>query len=69
MCPAPARRRRCPRPIDKGPLTLSASGDVLYNPRLRRRCPIVDGVPRLLPSSGEAVGREEYEELCRRSAT
>ncbi|WP_327191308.1 Trm112 family protein [Streptomyces xinghaiensis] len=46
-------------PLDKGPLILDEAGGALYNPRLRRRYPIVDGIPRLLPSSGEpAVGRE-----------
>ncbi|KNE79191.1 MULTISPECIES: Trm112 family protein [Streptomyces] len=46
-------------PLDKGPLILDEAGDALYNPRLRRRYPIIDGIPRLLPSSGEpAVGRE-----------
>ncbi|WP_405728764.1 Trm112 family protein [Streptomyces sp. NBC_00028] len=40
-------------PIDKGPLLLLDSGDALYNPRLRRRYPIVDGIPQLLPTSGE----------------
>ncbi|MEU8972049.1 Trm112 family protein [Streptomyces monashensis] len=40
-------------PIDKGPLTLLDSGDALYNPRLKRRYPIVDGIPQLLPTSGE----------------
>nr|WP_329625543.1 Trm112 family protein [Streptomyces sp. NBC_01255] len=31
----------------------------LYNPRLRRRYPIVDGVPQLLPSSGEPAVADE----------
>ncbi|MGW8888203.1 Trm112 family protein [Streptomyces sp. NPDC055749] len=41
-------------PLDKGPLILDEGGDALYNPRLNRRYPIVDGIPQLLPSSGEA---------------
>ncbi|MFS8199535.1 Trm112 family protein [Streptomyces sp. CWNU-52B] len=41
-------------------------GDALYNPRLRRRYPIVDGIPQLLPSSGEQVTDREHEELLRR---
>ncbi|MEU1181681.1 Trm112 family protein [Streptomyces sp. NPDC005820] len=45
-------------PIDKGPLTLLEEG-ALYNPRLRRRYPIVDGIPQLLPTSGEPVPQEE----------
>jgi uncharacterized protein YbaR (Trm112 family) len=65
-------------PLDKGPLHLltreeagaeagaKAREDALYNPRLRRRYPIVDGIPQLLPSSGEQVSEEEHEELLRR---
>ncbi|MGR3933711.1 Trm112 family protein [Streptomyces sp. BRA346] len=53
-------------PLDKGPLTLLLPEDVLYNPRLRRRYPIVDGVPQLLPSSGERVPDEEHERLTQR---
>ncbi|MEU0844423.1 Trm112 family protein [Streptomyces sp. NPDC005962] len=53
-------------PLDKGPLTLLLPEDVLYNPRLRRRYPIVDGVPQLLPSSGERVPDEEHERLAKR---
>jgi len=55
-------------PLDKGPLTLLLPEDVLYNPRLRRRYPIVDGVPQLLPSSGERVPDEEHERLTKRLA-
>lgn len=65
-------------PLDKGPLHLltqdeagadagaEAREGTLYNPRLRRRYPIVDGIPQLLPSSGEQVSEEEHEELLRR---
>ncbi|MFF1684852.1 MULTISPECIES: Trm112 family protein [unclassified Streptomyces] len=66
-------------PLDKGPLhllppedgTLVAdgtllSGAALYNPRLRRRYPIVDGIPQLLPSSGEQVPEDEHERLLDR---
>ncbi|MET9563937.1 MULTISPECIES: Trm112 family protein [Streptomyces] len=38
----------------------------LYNPRLRRRYPIVDGIPQLLPSSGEQVTDDEHEDLLLR---
>ncbi|MEW1901680.1 MULTISPECIES: Trm112 family protein [unclassified Streptomyces] len=48
-------------PLDKGPLTLPAGRDALYNPRLRLRYPIVDGIPQLLPSSGLRVSAEEHE--------
>ncbi|NSC21598.1 Trm112 family protein [Streptomyces albus subsp. chlorinus] len=51
-------------PLDKGPLTLLRHpGEALYNPRLRRRYPIVDGIPQLLPSSGEQLGEEEHRRL------
>ncbi|MET7603301.1 Trm112 family protein [Streptomyces avermitilis] len=57
-------------PLDKGPLHLlvpeSEKDGVLYNPRLHRRYPIVDGIPQLLPSSGEQVTEDEHEELLRR---
>lgn len=52
-------------PLDKGPLSLLTPEDVLYNPRLRRRYPILDGIPQLLPSSGEQVTDAEHERLLR----
>ncbi|MFJ8080975.1 Trm112 family protein [Streptomyces sp. NPDC096205] len=52
-------------PLDKGPLHLLAD-DALYNPRLRRRYPIVDGIPQLLPSSGEQLGDDEHEDFLLR---
>lgn len=42
------------------------AGEALYNPRLRRRYPIVDGIPQLLPSSGVQVGDDEHEALLKR---
>ncbi|MBC2901544.1 Trm112 family protein [Streptomyces cupreus] len=59
-------------PLDKGPLHLlppdgpADPGEALYNPRLRRRYPIIDGIPQLLPSSGEQVGDDEHEALLKR---
>ncbi|MFF2128801.1 Trm112 family protein [Streptomyces olivochromogenes] len=43
-----------------------SAGEALYNPRLHRRYPIVDGIPQLLPSSGEQVTEDEHEELLKR---
>ncbi|MFD0309983.1 Trm112 family protein [Streptomyces sp. NPDC127119] len=64
-------------PLDKGPLhllgretgsteTTEGTDAALYNPRLRRRYPIVDGIPQLLPSSGEQVTDDEHEDLLLR---
>ncbi|MFI6929533.1 Trm112 family protein [Streptomyces sp. NPDC050287] len=58
-------------PLDKGPLHLVAPdgpdrAELLYNPRLHRRYPIVDGIPQLLPSSGEQVTDDEHEALLKR---
>ncbi|WP_030669251.1 Trm112 family protein [Streptomyces cellulosae] len=58
-------------PLDKGPLHLVAPdepdrAELLYNPRLHRRYPIVDGIPQLLPSSGEQVSDDEHEALLER---
>ncbi|MFF5841458.1 Trm112 family protein [Streptomyces massasporeus] len=59
-------------PLDKGPLHLLAEEagreKALYNPRLHRRYPITDGIPQLLPSSGEQVPDDEHEELLKRMA-
>jgi uncharacterized protein YbaR (Trm112 family) len=55
-------------PLDKGPLHLVEPDGALYNPRLHRRYPIVDGIPQLLPASGEQVCDDEHEELLKRMA-
>ncbi|MCI3930468.1 Trm112 family protein [Streptomyces sp. AN091965] len=63
-------------PLDKGPLVLvrpersgpAEADQALYNPRLHRRYPIVDGIPQLLPSSGEQVTEEEHERLLTQTA-
>ncbi|NBE54981.1 Trm112 family protein [Streptomyces boluensis] len=52
-------------PLDKGPLHLLVPDEALYNPRLRRRYPVVDGIPQLLPSLGEQVTDEEHERLLK----
>jgi len=53
-------------PLDKGRLVLLLPEEALYNPRLRRRYPIVDGIPQLLPSSGVRVPDEEHEQIIKR---
>ncbi|MBY8340803.1 Trm112 family protein [Streptomyces spinosirectus] len=60
-------------PLDKGSLHLlppagPTDDEALYNPRLHRRYPIVDGIPQLLPSSGEQVSDAEHEVLLERMA-
>jgi len=60
-------------PLDKGPLHLvkpdgPETPEALYNPRLHRRYPIVDGIPQLLPSAGEQVSDDEHEALLKRMA-
>ncbi|MBB1246889.1 Trm112 family protein [Streptomyces durbertensis] len=56
-------------PLDKGELLLLEGGDALYNPRLRRRYPVVDDIPQLLPSSGEPVSEEDHTRYCDRVGT
>ncbi len=46
-------------PDDKGPLYYISDEDILYNPRLRRKYQIVDGIPVLLIK--EAVSADESE--------
>ena len=59
-------------PLDKGRLHLlppdapADPDEALYNPRLRRRYLVVDGIPQLLPSSGEQVDEDEHEALLKR---
>jgi uncharacterized protein YbaR (Trm112 family) len=50
-------------PEDKGPLLYFADEDTLYNPRLRRRYKIVDGVPDMLIDDAEAVDDAEHARL------
>jgi uncharacterized protein YbaR (Trm112 family) len=50
-------------PQDKGPLLYFADEDTLYNPRLRRRYRIREGIPVMLISEAEAVADGEHERL------
>ncbi|MEU2558366.1 Trm112 family protein [Streptomyces longispororuber] len=62
-------------PEEPGPADTDADAgtagteQALYNPRLRRRYPIIDGIPQLLPSSGEQVTEDEHERLLKRAAS
>ncbi|WP_055574330.1 Trm112 family protein, partial [Streptomyces prasinopilosus] len=51
-----------------GAAAVDGTGESLYNPRLRRRYPIIGGIPQLLPSSGEQVSDEEHATLLARVA-
>jgi uncharacterized protein YbaR (Trm112 family) len=48
-------------PEDKQPLWYFSGDEVLYNPRLRRRYEIRDGIPILLISEGVVVSTDEHE--------
>ena len=50
-------------PEDKGPLLYFADEDSLYNPRLRRRYAIRDGIPVMLIDEAETVSDEEHARL------
>ena len=50
-------------PDDKGPLLYFADEDALYNPRLRRRYAVTDGIPVMLIEEAEAVDDAEHERL------
>ena len=50
-------------PEDKGPLLYFESEDSLYNPRLKRRYVIKDGIPVMLIDEAETVDDAEHERL------
>ena len=50
-------------PEDKGPLLYFAHEDSLYNPRLRRRYAVRDGIPVMLIDEAETVSDEEHQRL------
>ena len=50
-------------PEDKGPLLLFADEDTLYNPRLRRRYAVRDGIPVMLVDEAEQVDDAEHDRL------
>jgi uncharacterized protein YbaR (Trm112 family) len=56
-------------PEDKGPLLYFADEETLYNPRLRRRYRIVDGIPVMLVDESETVGEDEHARLSAKAAT
>ena len=50
-------------PQDKGPLLYFSDEDALYNPRLRRRYSIRDGIPDMLIDDAEDVEGAEHDRL------
>ncbi|MDJ0347196.1 Trm112 family protein [Streptomyces sp. H10-C2] len=55
-------------PIDKGPLVYDAEADALYNPRLRRRYPVVNGIPYLLADQAETLDTPGHDLIMERTA-
>jgi uncharacterized protein len=56
-------------PQDKGPLLYFADEDTLYNPRLKRRYRVRDGIPIMLIDEAETVSDDEHERLLAKAAT
>lgn len=50
-------------PEDKGPLLYFPDESALYNPRLRRRYPIRDGIPVMLVTEAVTLDDDEHERL------
>lgn len=50
-------------PSDKGPLLYFADEQSLYNPRLRRRYRVEDGIPVMLTDEADSVDDPEHERL------
>jgi uncharacterized protein YbaR (Trm112 family) len=55
-------------PEDKGPLLYFPDESALYNPRLRRRYPIRDGIPVMLIDEAVSVDDDEHERLVAKAA-
>ncbi|MEY4175519.1 MAG: hypothetical protein RI900_2684 [Actinomycetota bacterium] len=56
-------------PVDKGPLYYLGDDDGLYNPRLRRRYLVREGIPVMLPDEAVAVDDAEAAMLDARIAS
>ena len=50
-------------PEDKGPLWFIESENVLYNPRLQRTYPVIDGIPVMLIQESSAASDAEHQRL------
>lgn len=56
-------------PVDKGPLYYLGDDGGLYNPRLRRRYVVREGIPVMLPDEAEAVSEADAVALDARIAS
>lgn len=56
-------------PEDKGPLYYLGDDDGLYNPRLKRRYAVTDGIPVMLIDEAETVDAATHQALMGRVAT
>ena len=55
-------------PVDKGGLYYLADEDALYNPRLRRRYAVREGIPVMLVDEAEDVDDAEHARLLAKVA-
>jgi len=55
-------------PQDKGPLFFVADEDALYNPRLRRRYDVRDGIPVMLIDEATTVDAVEHARVMAKIA-
>jgi uncharacterized protein len=55
-------------PEDKGPLYYFADESALYNPRLKRRYHVRDGIPVMLIDEAEAVTSADHDRLMAKVA-
>ena len=56
-------------PEDKGPLYFLADEDALYNPRLKRRYDVREGIPVMLVNEATTVADAEHARIMARVAT
>ncbi|MCE2817106.1 MAG: Trm112 family protein [Ilumatobacteraceae bacterium] len=50
-------------PEDKGPLWFVESENLLFNPRLQRSYPVIDGIPVMLIQESSAITDSEAQRL------
>jgi uncharacterized protein YbaR (Trm112 family) len=55
-------------PQDKGPLYYLEDESALYNPRLKRRYKVVDGIPVMLVDEAETVADAEHDRIMAKVA-